>query len=157
MRYGFATFLALTLLIASSSTQAIAGKSSNEAGVLVCVTDKWDEREPEKGHKLVDMTARCVVMPDDPAGLRYTEECAGKYEFMPDGTFKANGSCTYALKSGDKIFDTFEEGSHLKESTYKITGGTGAYQNVGGGGTYSCETLTDTLCGGRYKGSVMQP
>ncbi|MGE0055322.1 MAG: hypothetical protein AB7S74_14030 [Hyphomicrobium sp.] len=157
MTNNFATLLASTLLIVSMGSGAIAGTSSKEAGVLVCVTDKWDEKEPEKGHKLVDMTARCVAMPDDPAGLRYSEECAGKYEFMPDGTFKASGSCTYALKNGDKIFDTFEEGSHLKESTYKITGGTGAYQNASGGGTYSCDILTDTLCGGRYKGTIQTP
>ena len=157
MRTNFLSVIAPAVLLALSNGAAVAGKSSNEAGVLVCVTDKWDEKEPEKGHKLVDMTARCVAIPDTPEGARYTEECAGKYEFRPDGAWKANGSCTYAFKNGDKIYDTFEEGSHVKESTYKITGGTGGYTGASGGGVYSCETMTDTLCGGRYKGKIETP
>jgi hypothetical protein len=50
-----------------------------------------------------------------------------------------------------------EEGSHLKEYTFKITGGAGKYQGASGGRTYSCENLTDTLCGGRYKGKMVLP
>jgi hypothetical protein len=30
------------------------------------VNDKWDEREPDKGHKLVDYAGRCLNIPDDP-------------------------------------------------------------------------------------------
>ena len=36
---------------------ANAGQTINEAGALACVTDKWDEKEVEKGHKLVDYAA----------------------------------------------------------------------------------------------------
>ena len=136
---------------------ANAGQTTNDAGALACVNDKWDEKEPEKGHKLADMTARCVVIPDDPAAPKYTEDCVGKYEFMPDETWKASLSCTFNFKGGDKIYDTCEEGSHLKESIYKITGGTGKYEGASGGGTYTCENLTDTLCGGRYKGQTILP
>jgi hypothetical protein len=146
----------VTQLILGSAT-AFAGKTVEEAGVLTCVTDKWDEKELEKGHKLVEMAARCIGVPDDAAALKYTEYCVGKYEFMPDETWKASGTCTYTFKDGDKMYDTFEEGSHLKESTYTITGGTGKHQGAGGGGTYVCETLTDTLCGGRYKGKILLP
>ena len=53
--------------------------------------------------------------------------------------------------------DTFEEGSHLKEYTFKITGGTGQYQGASGGGTYTNEELTDTLLGGKYKGQLVLP
>ena len=28
---------------------AIASKTMEEAGTLACVTDKWEEKEPEKG------------------------------------------------------------------------------------------------------------
>lgn len=55
------------------------------------------------------------------------------------------------------MYDTVEEGSHLKESVYKITGGTGKYQGASGGGTYRCENLTDTLCDGRYNGKILLP
>jgi len=52
---------------------------------------------------------------------------------------------------------TWEEGSHLKEYTYKNTGGPGKYQNASGGGTYTLEELTDTLLGGKYKGTIELP
>jgi hypothetical protein len=136
---------------------ANAGKTTDDSGALACFTDKWDETEPDKGHKLVDFAARCVAVPDDPAAPRYTEECAGKYEFMPDESWKGAAKCTWTFKDGDTVYDTFEEGSHLEESTYTITGGTGKYQGASGGGTYSCENLTDTLCGGRFKGKMMLP
>ena len=67
------------------------------------------------------------------------------------------GPAPSIFKDGDKVYETFEEGSHLKESLYKITGGTGKYQGASGGGTYICESLTDTLCGGRYKGKLELP
>ena len=146
----------LTLLVFGNGA-ANAGKTIDDTGALACVTDKWDEKEPEKGHKLVDMTARCVAIPDDPAAPKYTEDCAGKYEFMPDESWKGTATCTWTFKDGDKAYDSFEEGSHLKESTYKITGGTGKYEGASGGGTYLCENLTDVLCGGRYKGKMQLP
>jgi hypothetical protein len=140
-----------------SSSAANAGKTSDEVGALACVTDTWTEKEVEKGHKLADWVGRCVAVPDNPAAPKYTEECKVKYEYMPDESWKANGTCTYTFVGGDKVYDTIEEGSHLKASIYKITGGTGKYQGASGGGTYSCETLTDTLCGGRYKGTMELP
>ncbi len=98
---------------------ASAAQTVNEAGALACINDKWDEKEVEKGHKLVDFAGRCVAIPDGSAAPKYTEECVGKYEFMPDESWKGNGSCTYTYKdSPDKVHDTYEEGSHLKESTY---------------------------------------
>jgi hypothetical protein len=136
---------------------ANAAQTINEAGALVCVNDKWDEKEVDKGHKLVDYAGRCVAIPNDPAAPKYIEDCVGKYEYMPDGSWKGAGSCTWTFKDGDKIYDGFEEGSHLKESLYKITGGTGKYQGASGGGTYTQEMLTDTLGGGTYKGKLELP
>ena len=130
---------------------ANAGETINEAGTIACVNDKWDEKEVEKGHKLVDFAGRCVNIPNDPTAPKHTEDCVGKYEYMPDESWKGSGSCTYTFKSGDKITDTYEEGSDLKEYIYKITGGTGKYKGAGGGGTYFYESLTDTLSGGSYK------
>jgi len=37
------------------------------------------------------------------------------------------------------VYEAFEEGSHLKEYSYKITGGTGKYEAASGGGTYTLE------------------
>ena len=62
-----------------------------------------------------------------------------------------------AYKGGDKRYETWEEGSHLKEYTFKITGGTGKYEGASGGGTYMYEALTDTLFGGTYKGQLVLP
>ena len=119
------------------------------------VNDKWDVKEPEKGHKLVDYAGRCVSVPDDPGEPKYTMECVGKYEYMPDGSWKGAGTCTVSDKGGGKINESWEEGSHLKEYPYKYTGGTGKYEGATGGGTYTMEELTDTLLGGRYKGELI--
>ena len=71
--------------------------------------------------------------------------------------WKGAGTCTDTFKSGDKKIESWEEGSHLKEYTYKNTGDTGKYQNASGGGTYTLEELTDTLLGGKYKGTIELP
>ena len=121
------------------------------------MTDKWDEKEPEKGHKLADAAMRCVAVPDDPAVPKYAQDCTGKYEYMPDGSWKSAGSCTNSFKDGDKSYETWAEGSHLTEYTYTKTGGTGKYQGASGGGTYMYDSLMDTLIGGRYKGKLVLP
>jgi hypothetical protein len=150
-------FLIAAALLVVTQGPANAGQSIEESGVLVCVTDKWAETEPEKGHKLVDAAMRCGVVPDDPALEKYAQDCTGKYEYMPDGSWKSAGSCTNSFKSGDKSYETWQEGSHLKEYTYKKTGGTGKYAGASGGGTYMYEGVTDTVFGGRYKGQLILP
>jgi len=146
----------LALLVLGNSA-AKAGQTINEAGALVCVADKWDESEPDKGHKLVDFGGRCVLVPDDPTASKSTEDCVGKYEYLPDGSWKGSGTCTWTFKGGDKVYESWEEGSHLKEYTCKFAGGTGKYQNASGIGTYTSENLTDTLSIGRYKGKLELP
>lgn len=153
---GLFVIVPATLLVLGTGA-ANAGKIVEEAGAMACVTDKWDEKELEKGHKLVDYKSRCVLVPDDPAAPKVTEECAGKYEFMPDKSWKSSGTCTDTVKGGDTKSFTWEEGSHLKDYPYKYTGGTGRYQGASGGGTYIYENLTDTLTGGRYKGKLELP
>ena len=119
---------------------------------MACVNDKWDEKEPEKGHKLVDYAGRCINVPTDPAAEKSAGDCVGSYEYMPDESWKGSGTCTYTVKGGDKFSDSWEEGSHLKEYTYKFTGGTGKYQGASGGGTYFYENITDTLAGRHIQG-----
>ena len=119
---------------------AKAGQTINDAGAIACVNDKWDVKEPEKGHKLVDYAGRCVNVPDDAAAPKSTADCVGKYEYMPDESWKGSGTCTYTLKGERQTkHDCWEEGSHLKEYTYKNTGGTGTLEGAGGGGTYTLE------------------
>jgi hypothetical protein len=136
---------------------AIAGQTVDVAGTIACVNDKWTESEPDKGHKLADLVQRCVLIPNDPAAPKFTEDCVGKYEYMPDKSWKGAGTCTETFKGGDKRYLTWEEGSHLKEYTFKYTGGTGKYEGASGGGTYMYESLTDTLFGGTYKGQLVLP
>jgi hypothetical protein len=144
-------------LWALSGGPAQAGQTIDDTGAIACINDKWDENEVEKGHKLVDYGGRCINIPTDPAAPKYTEDCVGKYEYMPDESWKGSGNCTYNFKDGDTITDTFEEGSDLKEYLYTVTGGTGKYQGASGGGTYFYESLTDTLAGGTYKGQIVLP
>ncbi len=144
-------------LLAFGAGAALAGQTINEAGTISCVVDKWDEKEPEKGHKLVDAVSRCVLIPDDQAMPKVSEACKGNYEYKPDGSWKATGTCVDTLPGGDTMSLTWEEGSHLKEYTFQKTGGTGKYKGATGGGTYLYEGLTDTLFGGRYKGTVQLP
>jgi hypothetical protein len=134
-----------------------AGQNVEIAGAIACVNDKWAESEPEKGHKVAELTQRCVIIPNDPAALKYTQDCVGKYEYMPDKSWKATGTCTNSYKGGDKSYESWEEGSHLKEYTFKTTGGTGKYEGASGAGTYMYEALTDTLFGGTYKGQLVLP
>lgn len=145
------------MLLAFGSIAANAGETIQETGVIVCVNDKWDEKEPKKGHKLVDYAGRCVKVPDDAAAAKTTEECVGRYEYQPDGTWSAAGTCTATQKLGDTLSVTWEEGSQLKENPYKAVGGTGKFKGVTGGGTYKYDQLTDALFGGRYSSKWQLP
>ena len=148
--------LTSTALLILSISGVNAGETTNDAGAIVCVNDKWDEKEVEKGHKLVDAVQRCVIIPNDPAAPKFVSDCVGKYEYMPDESWKASGTCTDNIGK-DKRYESWEEGSHLKEYPYKITGGAGKYEGVTGAGTYVYENLSDTIAGGTYKGTVTTP
>ena len=93
---------------------AVAGQTIDKVGVIACVTDKWTETELEKGHKLADSVQRCVLIPNDPAAEKGTQACVGKYEYMPDGSWKGSGTCTDTYKGSDKIFEAWEEGSRAQ-------------------------------------------
>jgi hypothetical protein len=42
---------------------------------------------------------------------------------LADGSWKGSGTCDLTFKGGDKFSETWEEGSHLKQYPFKITGG----------------------------------
>lgn len=144
--------LAATAVVfpAISGLPAQAGQKVDEPGVIVCVNDKWEEKELGKDHKVADYAGRCVKVPDSPAAAKTTEECSGKYEYKPDGSWQANGTCLVTVKAGDTVSIAWQEGSNLEQNTYQATGGTGRFQGVTGGGTYKYDQLTTTLFGGRY-------
>jgi hypothetical protein len=158
MRFKQILVVVPTALCVLGPGAANAGKTVEETGAIACVTDKWDEKEPEKNHKLVDYAGRCIIIPDDAAAPKSTEDCVGNYEFMPDETWKGGGTCTRTYKSGDKWFLKWEQGSQIKEGGVStITGGTGQYDGIKGSGTFVLDNITDTMQGGTYKKKLELP
>ncbi len=155
-RYQFLS-MGLAMFPSLSPAVAIAGNLIDEAGVIVCVNDKWEEKEQKPGHKVVDYAGRCVKVPDNAASPKVTEDCTGQYEYLPDGSWSGSGSCTAKYSTDDTISVTWAESSQLKEWTYAATGGSGKYKGILGGGTYKYDNLTDTLAGGRYKSKWQLP
>ena len=103
---------------------------------------------------------RCHAMRPHSRRSRRTDDqlrTAWKLRVHARQSWKGTGTCTDNYPGGDKISLTWEEGSHLKEYTYTKTSGTGKYQGVKGGGTYMYQNLSDTLSGGRYKGTIELP
>ena len=145
-------FVAVPAALLILGNGIVKAETINEPGALACVNDKWDVKEPEKGHKLIDYAGRCVHIPDDPAAQKSADDCVGKYEYMPDESWKGSGSCTLNFKDKSSITGTWEEGSHLKEYTWTVTDGTGKYKGAKGGSAYMYDNLTDTLSGGKYRG-----
>ena len=78
------------VLLALVNTTANAGETVDQGGTIVCVNDKWDEKEPEPGHKLVDHDAPSSQTIQPSRSLFRT--CVGKYEYMPDKSWKASGT-----------------------------------------------------------------
>ena len=69
---------------------ANADQTVDIAGAIACVNDKWTESEPEKGHKLADLVPTMRPHPNDPAQPKYPQDCVGKYEYMPDKSWKGH-------------------------------------------------------------------
>ena len=49
-----------------------------------------------------------------------TQNCVGNYEYAPDGSWKGSGTCTNTYKDGDKLYESWEEGSYLKVAPANI-------------------------------------
>ena len=71
----FVASAAAFLILGSGAAKA--GQTINDVGAMACVNDKWDVKEPEKGHKLVDYAGRCVNIPDDATAPKSTGDCVG--------------------------------------------------------------------------------
>ena len=59
-------FGVLAALFILGSGVVKASQTIDKVGALVCVIDKWNESEPDKGHKLVEYAGRCVTSPTNP-------------------------------------------------------------------------------------------
>lgn len=150
-------FAAVALSIIAATLPAAAGQVIEDAGVIVCVNDKWQEKELGKDRKIADYAGRCVKVPDSTSAAKVTEECTGKYEYEPDGSWQANGTCVSTVKEGETFSVTWQEGSKLDPNLYQVIGGTGRFKGATGSGTYKYDQLTTTLFGGRYQGRVQLP
>ena len=112
------------------------------------MNDKWDEKEPEKGHKLVDYASRCVIVPDDTAASKSQKSAQVSTSTCLTGVGRAAEPAPIPQGRRHQGQFRWEEGSHLKEYTYKITGGTGKFKGASGGGTYMYEELDGHSLGG---------
>ena len=131
----------LQLFVATSATLFIlgggvasAGEPKKDTGAMACVNDKWDVKEPEKGHKLVDAAMRCVLIPDDAANRRSARTAQETTNICLTAVGRVPEPARTIIRRKDVL--DMGEGSHLKEYTYTKTSGTGKYQGVKGGGTY---------------------
>ena len=79
---------------------ANGGEPIKDTGAMACVNDKWDVKEPEKGHKLVEAAMRCVLVPDDPAEPTISQDCVGNYEYMPDGAGRVQEPAPTTIRRG---------------------------------------------------------
>jgi hypothetical protein len=130
--------------------------TTKESGTSYYIDDKWAERL-EKGQKLADYAGRELDISDDVAAPKSAGYIVGKYESMPDGSWKGSGTCTYIDEGGDKLYESWEEDS--TKGTYKNTGGTGKYKGASGGGTYTLNAkgFTGPMSGGTYSGKIELP
>ena len=61
LKHLFVTVPAALLILGNGA--ANAGQAIDRLGAIVCITDKLDEKEPEKGHKLVELGPTLRVDP----------------------------------------------------------------------------------------------
>ena len=47
---------------------------------------------------------RCVIIPDDSALPKFVQDCAGKFEYMPDTCWKGAGACTDNIGSDMLVY-----------------------------------------------------
>ena len=77
---------------------ANAGQTINEEGPTVCATDKWNELSLRRDTSWSTSLDDGVCVSNDPALPSHPHDCVGKYEYMPDGSWKGSGTCTAPTK-----------------------------------------------------------
>ena len=57
----------------------VRASRKRSTGAMACVNDKWDVKEPEKGHKTGRRRHALWSYPDDLAEPTISQDCAGNY------------------------------------------------------------------------------
>ena len=97
-----------------------------------------------------------MLIQNDAAAEKATQDCVGKYEYMPTAAGRAMALALITIKVARSTKAATRDRTSM-EYTWKYTGGTGKSEGASGGGTYFYESLTDTLAGGTYKGKLVLP
>ena len=88
-----------------------------------------------------------VASPQDHPANWVNRVCGGGFKIAPDGkSGEGMGTCVYADMDGDVFHLAWE--STFVEGTWKITGGTGKFENISGSGTFKPKKRYDNSWGG---------
>ena len=97
----FSVAVPVTLIVLGGGV-VYAGQTINDVGAIACVNDKWDVKEPEKGHKLVDYAGRCINVPDDAAAPKSTAAAPESTNTCPMEVGKAAGPALTPIRVGTR-------------------------------------------------------
>ena len=106
------------------------------------------------GHSIMRVSSVGVILTDDPKGLFNGSKsaCAGLFTIAADGKSSAGrGSCGYVDKAGDVYWLSWQ--GTLAGGTYKFDGGTGKFQSLTGGGSYTAVASGDGVSVTKFEGS----
>ena len=147
---------ALATLLAGAAS---AGERLEQSGREAFSTDVWEMLELGEGHAVALWRGHGIAYSDSPESPLHlaTIDCAGAFEFMPDGTQRDRGHCTYTTRDGDKLFDRWWRSPDMEAARYEWIGGTGRWAGATGGGTYSVTQLDDRLLSVSYSGTLVLP
>ncbi len=157
MKYFFAAIAAALLLVVAGA--ANAGEKIKFSGNEACHNVFADEVQIAEGHSVGIFHDQCLDFDDDPGAFGHlaTGDCVGIYEARPDETYEVNGFCIYTYRDGSTDFEKFWETSEMETGRYEVLGGTGKMAGATGGGTYTCNELTDTLSHCPFSGVTELP
>ena len=156
---GWKFFAVAAALISLLSGAATAGEKIEESGREAFSTQVWELLELGEGHSVALWRGQGVAYSDNPSSPLHlaTIDCAGTFEFMPDGKTEDSGHCTYTTRDGDKLFDKWWQSPGMETARYEWIGGTGRWAGAKGGGTYRVTQLSDSLLSIDYSGTVEAP
>ncbi len=106
------------------------------------------------GHTIMRVSSVGVILTDDPKGIFNGSKsaCSGLFTIAAGGKSSAGrGSCGYVDKAGDVYWLSWQ--GTLAGGTYKFDGGTGKFQSLTGGGSYTAVASGDGVSVTKFEGS----